>query len=642
MCYSKKTRLLFCLGILIIGLSFRQGKTNSSYAAYYLENLKTFSTQQEALIRLVSQSNLTDTTQLQSIKQALQQNRNQFKKLDFWLRYFEPLAHKKINGPLPVEWETEVFEKFENPYKRIGAGYTLAFQQLEEEDVNKDTLLWLLSESLDATQTYSADSILKLTETCDPFFLSNRLFLLNAATIYTTGFDCPDTSQIIPELVVLMESVNQIYLHYNQTFPNTPLPHSYLVRYQEALHFAKQQPQHYSQFDHYTFVREFINPLFQLNQELIRTYHVTSRSMLDYSLNKQASSIFSKSLYNGQYAKGIFGRVQDSVTLHKIDQLGKLLFYDPILSGNNQRSCASCHNPQQYFTDTAVSTALQFNAPNRLPRNTPSLINAPFQHLIMADGLHPTLLAQTKGVIQSPIEMNASTQDVVQKIMSCKQYARAFTELLAFTPQEQEVTIDHVASVITYYYSKFSRYDAPFDDAMNRKTTASIDVQKGYNLFMSKAQCATCHFAPQFNGVKPPYIGSEFEVLGTPSDSLYRMLSTDKGRYGVNPASETANAFRTSTVRNTVYTKPYMHNGAFFSLEEVLNFYDGGGGNGHGLAVPNQTLSSDSLHLTQQEKNYLLAFINSLNESIPFEKKPKKLPTSSSSFLNHRTVGGTY
>jgi cytochrome c peroxidase len=167
-------------------------------------------------------------------------------------------------------------------------------------------------------------------------------------------------------------------------------------------------------------------------------------------------------------------------------------------------------------------------------------------------------------------------------------------------------------------------------------------AKRGFNIFMSKAQCATCHFVPQFNGVKPPFVGSEFEVLGTPADTLYKKLSTDKGRFDVNPASETIHAFRTGTIRNVEKTAPYMHNGVFKTLEQVIEFYDAGGGAGHGLIVENQTLSSDSLHLTVQEKKDLLAFMHSLTEEIKFDARPETLPLSKNKKLNTRKVGGDY
>ncbi len=442
--------------------------------------------------------------------------------------------------------------------------------------------------------------------------------------------------------MAMMKDVNEIYNSFNQSFPTYSLNTNYLNLYSQAIQFVANQPKDYLQFDHYSFIRNFINPLFAINQQLLINYKVYSKSFVDYSLNKQATSIFSKGLYNGQNSKGIFLRVNDEKVLAEIDKLGKLLFYDPILSGNNERSCASCHKPTQFFTDTVSTTSLQYNFNGFLERNTPTLLNATYNHLIMLDGKHINLQNQTKGVITSAKEMGANEAEVLQKVLSCNEYKTAFTELLKQTPTEKEITTEHLVSAITFYYSKFSKYNSPFDDAMNLQTNASENVQQGFNTFMGKAECATCHFAPQFNGVKPPYVGSEFEVIGVPKDLKYTSISEDNGRYKINPATETLNAFRTGTIRNAANTKPYMHNGVFNTMEQVIDFYNTGGGAGNGLHVNNQTLSADSLHLTANEKTNLIAFINSLNEQIPFEKAPNKLPKSNNKALNKRKIGGTY
>jgi cytochrome c peroxidase len=110
----------------------------------------------------------------------------------------------------------------------------------------------------------------------------------------------------------------------------------------------------------------------------------------------------------------------------------------------------------------------------------------------------------------------------------------------------------------------------------------------------------------------------------------------------INQAPETLHAFRTGSIRNAEYTKPYMHNGVFKSLEEVIDFYDVGGGQGKKMIVANQTLAGDSLHLTRSEKKELLAFIYSLNEDIIFEEPPASLPPSNDKALNNRKPGGVY
>jgi cytochrome c peroxidase len=637
---SKYLFLSISTVIFIVSISFRNNSPET-YVLNYQKKITAFKNLQLSLIRKIEANNLNSTKEVDQLRKEILLTRNAMKGLDFWLRYMEPLAYKKINGPLPVEWETEVFEKFEKPYKREAAGYALALLYLEEENFQKDSLLKLVKASIKATQEYEKDYIKALLKTADHFFLCNRLFLLNLSAVYTTGFDCPDTSVIIPELGLMLKEVRSIYTNFNESYPLTPLPSEYLKLYDTTLDFINTQSLNYSEFDHFTFLKNYVNPLFSMNQTLINKYNIVSKSYVDYSLNKKNNSIFSKTLYNAQNPKGIFLRVKNDSILAEIDKIGKLLFYDPILSGNNLRSCASCHKPTEYFTDTVLTTSFHFNRKDFLTRNTPSLINAQYNHLLMLDGKHISLSNQTKGVIGNPMELGSNEKEVLTKVLSCAEYNKAFKKFLKYTPQEKEITYDHVVSTITLYYSKFSNYYAPFDEAMNNNKPVEESVKQGFNLFMSKAQCATCHFVPQFNGVKPPYTNSEFEVIGTP-DKSHKQLSLDQGRYTINPADETLNAFRTGSIRNAQYTLPYMHNGVFRSLEEIVNFYNTGGGAGHGLNVPNQTLSSDSLHLTKAEIDNIVSFIKALNETVSFEKPPETLPVSKNKILNVRKVGGEY
>ena len=641
---SKKIFILesFLIIIIFASASFKKDNQQTNYSLTYFNGLTEFNNKELILLSTIKKTNLNSREECKKLKEQINLVRISLKQMDFWFRYLDPLSYKKINGPLPVEWETEVFEKFEKPYRREGAGLTLAGLYLEEESISKDSLFNLIRSSAVATKNFYLDSITFPLKTFDHFYLCNRLFLLNLASIYTTGFECPDPKKIIPELRIMLTNAYSTYLSFNESFPDNTLPGEYLDLYKEAITFVNTQSNDHHHFDHFIFIKDYINPLFTLNQQLIRQYKVVSKSYVDYSLNKNATSIFSKSLYKGQNSKGIFLRVYDEKVIAEIDKLGKLLFYDPILSGNNLRSCASCHKQEQFFTDTTTTTSLQFDGKTFLPRNSPSLINAAYNHLIMADGLHTSLQDQTKAVITNSIELACNENDILKKILSCSEYKKKFTELLKYTPQQPKITLEHVSSAITLYYSKFSRYDAPFDKALNEKKELSATAKNGFNLFMGKAQCATCHFAPQFNGVKPPYVSSEFEVLGVPKDTSFNYLSGDKGRYLVNPSPETLSAFRTGTIRNVEKTKPYMHNGVFKDLRQVIDFYDAGGGVGRGLTVPNQTLSSDSLHLSMEEKNNLIAFMCSLTEDIVFEKLPEKLPESKIKKLNKRKVGGEY
>jgi cytochrome c peroxidase len=145
---------------------------------------------------------------------------------------------------------------------------------------------------------------------------------------------------------------------------------------------------------------------------------------------------------------------------------------------------------------------------------------------------------------------------------------------------------------------------------------------------MGKAKCGTCHYMPLFNGNFPPrFVKTEAEVIGVPAagatQGLVRsgekgaakgaVIDADPGRFAIVPAESFRHAFKTPTVRNAARTGPYMHNGVFSTLEEVMDFYNKGGGVGLGIKIPNQTLPFDKLELNENERNEIIAFIKSLD-----------------------------
>ncbi len=636
-------KLLACFtgaGFLLVAL-LSSYTTGTHYRNYYFSSFDSLDKQLSLLSRLSRTADLEKDAGRGAVKAAISNCRFKLKACDFWLRYIEPNAYRRINGPLPVEWETEVFEKYEPPYKREGAGLSLAFLYLETKEVQKDSLLGLVNAATEALRVYSTDSVAALLNSHDEFYLCNRLYLLNLATIYTTGFECPDTKQIIPELKGMMQSVAAIYSVFNNDYPGYALDKSYLQLYSDAMAFVNRQPLDYKQFNHFSFIRDYVNPLFRMNQQLIQQYKVRSKSQMDYTLNDKANAIFDKALFKAQDSKGIYYKISDPAVLAEIDSIGKLLFYDPVLSGNNRRSCANCHKPGNDFADTSLSTPVEFNHSGSLARNAPSLVNVVYNHLLQTDGKFLTLQEQAKAVMTNPAEMNGNEEEIVQKVLSCNGYKKYLDKFAAYT-NESKPSLNHIISAITYYYGQFSNYYSPFDAAMNSGQAIDKEAVAGFNVFMGKAQCGTCHFAPLFNGIKPPYINNEFEVLGVPQDTFFKAISSDSGRYKIHAAPETQNAFRTPTIRNTALTKSYMHNAVFKTLDEVIDFYDAGGGAGKGLAVNNQTLSSDSLHLSATEKKQLVAFINSLNESVKFDTAPQQLPASKNKKLNGRKSGGDY
>ncbi|HUP14381.1 MAG TPA: hypothetical protein VM187_19295, partial [Niastella sp.] len=128
------------------------------YLSFYRNKLNRFTESEKELIQTIQNQNISTESGIAKVKEQLKKARLQLKGIDFWLRYLEPIMYKKINGPLPVEWETEVFEKFERPYKREGAGLTLAELYLTEKNIVKDSLLHLIQASIDAKETFQADS----------------------------------------------------------------------------------------------------------------------------------------------------------------------------------------------------------------------------------------------------------------------------------------------------------------------------------------------------------------------------------------------------------------------------------------------------------------------------------------------------
>lgn len=262
--------------------------------------------------------------------------------------------------------------------------------------------------------------------------------------------------------------------------------------------------------------------------------------------------------------------------------LGRKLFFEKALSGSNTRSCATCHQPDKFFSDGLVkNSSLEGGL---LPRNTPGLTYTAYQHAQFWDGRAKSLEEQIMAVMHSKQEMDAVDDTVLHRL---KGY-----------------TMPQIVSSLAAYVSTLGNFSSPFDRYIAGDHRAmTTQQQHGFNLFMGKGQCGTCHFAPVFNGSTPPlYERTEFEVLGVPEDK-------DPGRFSVLPIDLYYGAFKTPSVRNTAVTAPYMHNGVHATMEEVIDFYNNGG-----MHVPNQTLSDRPLQLDSAEKKAIIAFMTALTD----------------------------
>lgn len=275
-------------------------------------------------------------------------------------------------------------------------------------------------------------------------------------------------------------------------------------------------------------------------------------------------------------------------------ELGKMLFFDPRLSGSNWISCGTCHNPALGWSD-GLPTA-RGDGMGILGRATPTILNTAYQPLQFWDGRARTLEKQALGPIQAAGEMNQDLNEVIKEVAAFKGYRDAFEKAY---PGEG-VTKKTLAKALASYERSIVSTDAPFDRwVKGEKNAMSKAERKGFDVFRGKARCVLCHGG--FN-----FTDNGFHNLGLKGDN-------DPGRYGIRKIKILKGAFKTPTLRDIELTAPYMHNGMYKTLEEVVEHYNRGGDTKKNLD-PNM----QPLKLTANEKANLVAFLKALTgEPVP-------------------------
>lgn len=288
-----------------------------------------------------------------------------------------------------------------------------------------------------------------------------------------------------------------------------------------------------------------------------------------------------------QFPKTIPAPANNRVTPARVE-LGKMLFFDPRLSGSSWISCATCHNPALGWSD-GLPTAIG-NGMTSLKRRTPTIENTVFNELQMWDGRFHSLEEQVMGPMQSPGEMNGTIEDILKMLKSKPGYVQAFDRAY---PGEG-VTQETLGKALASFERTVISQGAPFDAWVHGKNSAiSPAAQRGFDLFTGKANCVACHFGPNFTD-------EGFHNIGLNGD--------DMGRFAKLPIKISKGAFKTPTLRDVALTAPYMHNGSYRTLEEVIDHYDRGGDNKDNLDP-----SMHPLGLTAQEKSDLVQFLKSLS-----------------------------
>ena len=296
------------------------------------------------------------------------------------------------------------------------------------------------------------------------------------------------------------------------------------------------------------------------------------------------------------------------ITKEKVE-LGRLLFFDKRLSANNTIACASCHIPALAFTDgQPVSTGINSQQGGR---SAPTSINRGFSTAQFWDGRAATLEDQSIGPFANLIEHGfASHDELIKKINSIKGYKKLFSDVYG----KKKLTKENVGRAIAAFQRTLISGNSPFDrfDYDGDQKAISESAKRGKNLFFDKARCNLCHMGTNFSDEKFHNIGIGWDD----SDTL------DLGRYRLSKNEKDLGAFKTPTLREITKTAPYMHDGRFATLEDVIKHYNKGG-------VKNPFLDNQviPLNLSDLEIKDLLSMLRSLEgEGWQHVKAPTEFP----------------
>ena len=287
-------------------------------------------------------------------------------------------------------------------------------------------------------------------------------------------------------------------------------------------------------------------------------------------------------------------------------ELGRMLFFDPILSQAQDTSCATCHNPSLGFSD-GLQTA------KNLSRNSISLWNVGYETDVFWDGRATSLEEQMLVPLLEATEMAGSPEEIESRLKAIPAYVSLFDN--AFGNGTDSITMENAQSAIASFERTLITNNSPFDKyAAGQFDALTAQQRRGLNLFRSAAtRCFECHAAPTFGA-------DDFFVTGVPD---LDGQAHDAGRASVAEDGKDG-AFKAPTLRNIALSAPYMHNGAFATLEEVIDFYAKGGGADRGIAVDRQIIP---MELSAQEREDLVAFLYALTDESSMPEIPASVPS---------------
>jgi cytochrome c peroxidase len=293
------------------------------------------------------------------------------------------------------------------------------------------------------------------------------------------------------------------------------------------------------------------------------------------------------------------------LTADKIE-LGKQLYFDKRLSRDNTVSCATCHDPEQGWSNgEAVATGI---GGQKGGRSSPTIINSGYSYFQFWDGRAKHVEGQALGPIQNPIEMDLTLDELTEKLNKVEGYQEQFQQVF-----ESEVTSEGIAKAIGAFERTILSGNSPYDQYQaGQKEALSEAAQRGMELFFNKAHCSACHAGANFSD-------GGFHSIGHGYDDEKQEFR-DIGRHAISELGGDSGSFKTPTLREIARTAPYMHDGEFKTLKSVVEYYNRGGN-------PNDYLDEEifPLKLTEQEIDDLVTFLKEglSSEDYPLVKPPK-------------------
>lgn len=598
---SHKFKLIIFLFSLLILFSFKSKLQESS--SEFESNLALELKNEIDGLELNSKAFRENKITIDSLQKIYLNCRKAYKKVEFQLAFqFPEYVSSKINGAPLLHIEKENSRPILANPEGLQVLDELIFSKESAENKNEIANLAIrlnntyqnIYRKVSIEPLNSADAILAI-----------RIQLIRIFTLGITGFDTPGSVNAIDDSCHSLIGIKN-YIENNSDLMPEKDKNLILIKIENTIAFLKQS--NFENLDRLTLVKDHLDPIyaellpFQKNQTLKFTT----------SWNPNSTSLFDSEFLN-PYQFTNLKKEEDSDELRS---LGKSLFFDSMLSHDNKMNCATCHQPEKGFADGIPKSVSNKNGITVF-RNSPTLLNSAYADRYFYDLRAYTLEQQVEHVIFNNLEFNTTYTEILNKLNTNTTYSKKFKNIF----KKKTITREDFTKALASYVLSLKSFNSSFDKYVRGETSKiETSVANGFNLFTGKANCATCHFSPTFSGLVPPlYIENESEILGVFSNPTSKELDEDEGRYNNGILYEKSwifeKSFKTVTVRNANETAPYFHNGTYATLDDVLEFYNQGGGEGMGISTRNQTLGSDKLNLTTEEKNDIIAFIKSLSDN---------------------------